>query len=260
MNDLSVQNPLMLPISYNGGQYYTSQYFHAQYRENAGEKYQLLKNFNALIRSIESYQDYIDRGDIVELSWNQAKITGLDFKPVYESISYKPIMLINSTAQIALTHHLDDEISKRMSVAINTKFAEDIKQIALDKVADDLDAAYKIALFFGLEGNQAKLKADKVVKQRHGVSPMAMLEIDLVSPIQVRLLTPTEIGQELGGVSAQSVNKLLAAHELQSKATGKWVATEKGKSYAKLLDVNKESGGAPVQQLKWYESVIELIK
>ncbi len=33
-------------------------------------------------------------------------------------------MLINSPTQIALTHHLDDEISKKISVAINTEAAE----------------------------------------------------------------------------------------------------------------------------------------
>ena len=55
------------------------------YKANAGEKYSQLKDFNRLIRSIEAYPNYIEKGDIVELNWQVAKqITSADFAPVFE--------------------------------------------------------------------------------------------------------------------------------------------------------------------------------
>lgn len=123
----------MQPIQYNGQVYFTSQYFHQTYRNNSGSddgKYKELKNFNVLIRSIEAYGKYITRGDIVELTREEAgselepvSEAGCDLQPVFKANYGNPIMLINATAQIALTHHLDDEISKSASVNVNQKAA-----------------------------------------------------------------------------------------------------------------------------------------
>ncbi len=115
MNELT-PNVLHQLINYNGRAYFASQYFHHMYRnENGGEKYTELKTFNRLVRSLETYGDYVERGDIVELVYGE-EISGTDLVPLMKSNSYQPIMLISATAQIALTHHLDDAISKRASV------------------------------------------------------------------------------------------------------------------------------------------------
>ena len=71
-------SPLMQAIQFNGGIYFTSQYFHKMYGNNGGKKYEQLQHFNRLIRSIETYQDYIDRGDIIELTKDEA---GLNSQP-----------------------------------------------------------------------------------------------------------------------------------------------------------------------------------
>jgi hypothetical protein len=139
MSNLATQNPLFQPVQYQGGIYFTSQYFHQQYHANKpdGGKYAQLKDFNRLVRGIETYQDYVERGDIIELDK-----AGADFAPALKELFRltfgKPIMLINATAQVALTHHLDDEVSKNVSVAVNSNA---VNQQPAQQLIDLNDAA-----------------------------------------------------------------------------------------------------------------------
>lgn len=133
--NLQHQDVLMQPVMWEGQEYFTSQYFHRQYRESSGMagKYEQHRNFTRLIRQIEAYDIYIEQGDIVELTWNHYKSLKNNGNSLLDSLktleamflatSYNPLMLINKTGQIALTHHLDDELSKQMSVAANTMVA-----------------------------------------------------------------------------------------------------------------------------------------
>lgn len=121
MKNLIDKNPLLSPISFNGGTYFTSHYFHAQYKNNAGGKYSQLKDFNRLVRSIETYNEYVLNSDIIEIQSKSDIPTEAQLLHLaYKSNNYAPIMLINATAQVALTHHLDDAISKAVSVEVNS--------------------------------------------------------------------------------------------------------------------------------------------
>jgi len=72
-----------------------------------------------LIRGIEAYGKYVEAGDIVEATWDETKDSSdAEIASLIKSNSYKSIMLINATAQVALTHHLDDEMSKNASVNV----------------------------------------------------------------------------------------------------------------------------------------------
>lgn len=66
-----------------------------------------------------------------------------------------------------------------------------------------------LAKRFGLSGNQALLSADKATKALTGVSPLALLDHTLIAEVKEKLLTPTDIGLQLDGISAKAVNKLL---------------------------------------------------
>ena len=140
--------------------------------------------------------------------------------------------------------------------------------------AKDLEAKLGIfktlceaAKLFGLEGNQALLKADKSLKKDYGDSFITRLEIELKSPDNEALLIATEIGKRLDPpVSAKQVNLLLANMKLQEKVeyrAGKfeWRLTEKGKAYGSYLDTGKvHSNGTPIQQIKWKESILPLVQ
>lgn len=129
-------------------------------------------------------------------------------------------------------------------------------------VAREFRAAKAIAGMLGLEGNQGTLSALRAVKRRYGADLSAEFGLMLPSPGNEAILTPTELGHRLDGIGPVEVNKRLAAIGLQSKdAEGRWRPTEAGEPYGVLLDVEKQHGkAASVQQLKWRESVLTLLR
>ncbi len=81
-----------------------------------------------------------------------------------------------------------------------------------------------------------------------------------------KLMTPTDIGKVLG-ISGQAVNKLLVANGLQtpnqnrkSRKEPAYLPTAKGKEYSDLTLATGSNSSATYQQLRWYESVIDVIR
>ena len=131
--------------------------------------------------------------------------------------------------------------------------------------ADNFDAARRLAAGMGLEGNQALLSANSMVKAAIGVDVMAMSGIQrLENEAQELNYNPTELGAKLG-MSARETNKLLAECGLQrnfeySKGKKRWEPLPDGKAFAVITDTAKRhSDGKPVQQILWKGSVLELL-
>lgn len=133
MPNLIPQSPLMQSIAYQCQEYFTSQYFHAQYLANSphGGKYRRHTDFLRACRHIPAYPEYLARSDIVSLEWDAIKASidvgkpeWLSWKSVFRALNWNPLTLLNATAQAALSHHLDDLASQAMSVAINRQAAK----------------------------------------------------------------------------------------------------------------------------------------
>ena len=144
---------------------------------------------------------------------------------------------------------------------------EELEARNLRAKKDIFETLCEAAKLFGLEGNQALLKADKSLKKDYGDSFITRLEIELKSPDNEALLIATEIGKRLNPpVSAKQVNLLLANMKLQEKVeyrAGKfeWRLTDRGKAYGSYLDTGKvHSNGTPIQQIKWKESIFPLVQ
>ncbi len=133
----------------------------------------------------------------------------------------------------------------------------------LEKIGDVTEQCLKIAHLYGFEGNQALISADKAVKTLTGYSPMQLIgATHLVAEVQAQMLNATELGKQLSPqLSAVKTNLILAGLGVQVKVEGKWEATEQGKPYSVYLDTSKKhSDGTPVKQLKWYTTVLPLLK
>lgn len=135
----------------------------------------------------------------------------------------------------------------------------------LPVAADNFDAAKRIAELFGLEGNQALLSANNMVRSAIGVDLMEMAGVKrLVNESQEMNFTPTELGARFG-MGAVSMNKLLADCGLQHQVIYKpgkkrWEVTPDGKVFAVITDTGKKhSDGKPVQQILWKDSVTEML-
>ena len=113
----------------------------------------------------------------------------------------------------------------------------------------------------GIKDNQLSLAMDKVYQSYTGRSALAIGEIHLEVQTKRQALTPTEIGQRLGGMSPRRVNEILAGEGYQYNiGNNKWEPLEKGLPFAVMVDTNKRhSNGTPVRQLKWDSSILELL-
>lgn len=145
---------------------------------------------------------------------------------------------------------------------------QEAQAIATDKIQNVekvLETTIHFAEMFGLEGNQKLLSANQATYSLTGVNVMELMQIPaLVAPVQEVVLTPTELGRELN-LSPQAMNSTLEAMGLQVarrdiKGNKYWELTEHGKRYGAYHDTQKRhSNGTPVQQIKWYRSVLEYL-
>ncbi len=120
---------------------------------------------------------------------------------------------------------------------------------------------YSVSKLIFPNRNQALLSANNATKRMTGIDVLGNHGVTcLVAEKKEKTLTPTQIGQELGGFSAIKVNRLLCDKGFQIRVGTEWIPTEKGKPFCELLDTGKErSSGSPIKQIKWYTSVIEKV-
>lgn len=263
-NVSTISNPLMQPIEYSGKTYFSGQYFHQMYRNNSdmNGKYKQSGSFIRLIRRMETYSIYLKEGDIVELEWKDVKESSdANLASVFKSNSYRPLMLISAAAQVALTHHLDDEVSKNASVAINRQAVEAAKSPRLRdvRVAPELlEAGLKAAALLGTSEAMARPIAVKQVRELTGIDFEPLL---IGNCVEEAPMTPKKLGEKIGGWSAQRVNKALAASGFQTKdSDGSWQATEAGKKHASYEPYASTFSDHSGYRWMWFSSVIDLIK
>jgi len=156
-----------------------------------------------------------------------------------------------------------EKIAKKAAIGNAPK----IKKPSISRVNSDFNAFVKMAKTFGIEGNQALLTANKSVIKLHGFNCMEALGVThLISKKQELDLTPTAIGNRLGGIPATQVNKLLKSAGFQksfrdAKKKLQWEPTEKGKPYSMIKDTNKKhSDGTPVKQLFWTADIVPFVE
>ena len=135
------------------------------------------------------------------------------------------------------------------------------KQQDYAAINHELDALGKILGFAGITGNQLAIAADNYYRKRTGISVIEASGVELVAPKQQQLLTPPQLGKELG-LSGRKVNLLLAGLGLQRRIGDVWEPTEDGKARgAVLMDTGKRHGdGAPVRKLKWPSDVVNSLR
>ena len=127
--------------------------------------------------------------------------------------------------------------------------------------AREFAALKAVAELCGLEGNAAIVSADNAVRREHGISLLQTLQIELKNPDQKYFFSPTQIAEMLHLSGPREVNKLLEIGGYQVKSGGQWLPTEKGKAHAVLLDTGKRhSSGVMIQQVKWKETVLDVLK
>jgi prophage antirepressor-like protein len=72
-------------------------------------------------------------------------------------------------------------------------------------------------------------------------------------------LTPTQIGDKIGGMDAKAVNKMLEAHGYQKKIGKRWEPTEAGLKYAGAVPYQAEHSQHKGVQLKWAPEICDIL-
>lgn len=115
-----------------------------------------------------------------------------------------------------------------------------------------------------LTPNQKGLALNQLLKEATGKDYFAIMGVHLEEPElkEEELLTPTEIGAELG-INNRVVNQLLKKVGLQYKPENSfiWFPTEKGIEHgARVIKVCKKASIGTTTQLKWSPKVISILR
>ena len=145
------------------------------------------------------------------------------------------------------------------------------KVVHLDKSAREtrlfMRQALQIAGLAGLAGNQRLIAANRSTRKATGFDYLDAMGVPhLEAPQNDTLLTPGDIGAQLGAISAIRVNHLLSEHDFQTggrdkKGRNYWVPTEKGiKAGGVMTDVERSNKTGQARQLRWASSIVEVLR
>jgi len=120
---------------------------------------------------------------------------------------------------------------------------------------------------FGIESNMQTLALNNAMQKKFGVNMLERWGInELKSETQEQILTISDIANQLN-IGKHKVNPILIEMGLQISARDHknniyYELTDAGKKYAVYVDTGKrhKTDGSPVRQIKWYASVVEVLK
>jgi hypothetical protein len=251
-SELASSDPLMQPILWNGKEYRTSHYLHRVYLANSPHrgKYRKHGDFIRKIKNLETYQIYIETGDLVVLpSYKEAieRIANIatlndnnNLRASFQAIGWQILYLVNETIQVAMCHHLDDEENKRLSVAANTKTARELtgkSTLPTELAHRTLQAMLAIGKLFGTPEHIALEQGVKQALLDTGVDlqpfMIAAPAMDDITDDDV-MLEPTDLANKLQLRDGAWVNRFLAHIGWQQKGSGQdtWQPTQAGQKYA----------------------------
>jgi hypothetical protein len=246
----------MQPILWEGERY-TSQYFHAQYRQGLQErgeqgKYVEHRHFLQAIRHIPAFDKFFEHGNIIVLTWQEVKSTNLPgksvndinyFQRLFASTGYQPITLLDASAQLELTHHLDDELSKEIAYRHSHTTAtqqlssrQRVPMLPTTIAAQAMEDMFRMGRMMHVPEHIVQQETVKYIAQETGVDLRPLL---LAAPAQNeiaaadKMLEPTDLAKALGLRSGHHLNRALEQIGWQVKRIGGgWDATPTGQPHA----------------------------
>ncbi|MEE8658846.1 DNA-binding protein [Acetobacteraceae bacterium EV16G] len=126
--------------------------------------------------------------------------------------------------------------------------------------------AIEIGRLAGFNGSQLVLRAGRYCKAKCGENPLELMGTEYLTAAEnEHTLTPSQIGQKLGRLSARHINQLLLDRGLQTSYYDKkghriYHLTAAGRQYGRLEDTSRAHSGGNVTVLRWYARVIHVLR
>ena len=124
-------------------------------------------------------------------------------------------------------------------------------------VKDISETADVIAQYFGVKPGMARSAAMTMVGSAYSIDPEPLRQL-LPSEEKPSYLTPTAIGEMLGGIRAKDVNIMLMDLGLQEKSGKGWMLTTKGKEFGESIPYTRN--GHSGYQIQWCPEVVEHLR
>jgi len=139
------------------------------------------------------------------------------------------------------------------------------KKVTADKLKKEYEAALGITNFAGYKGKEAVSKARKIIGKKYGPDCIRLLELThlMAQEQKVPYLTAFDLGQKMGGLSAQHVEMLLKFKGFIESYRGPknrlfYRPTEKGSPYITLKDTcQKHENGTTVKRLLYRRDILK---
>lgn len=111
---------------------------------------------------------------------------------------------------------------------------------------------------FGVQEGIALAQATSMVEEFVGKDLTQLKMLIPAAVHEVGTLTPTAIGEKLGGLSGKKINKKLVAQGFQVKDGKDYKLTNEGKRYGELIPYNRR--GHSGYQIRWNENILNVLK
>jgi len=198
---------------------------------------------------------------------SELKIDALKFQGSYLSQQNKQLPMLELDKELTITLISGYSIKLRHTIIKRWRELEEGEHLSLSQFIDT-NTLFKSNLEIArllFDGNPAIISANIATIKVTGVDVLSNMDVKLISSVQENSLPPSGVGVELQ-MSGQAVNKLLTEKGYQvvhrdHKNKPYYEPTEKGETLSEMVDTGKKRGdGTPVKQLKWYSSIIKLLK
>ena len=111
---------------------------------------------------------------------------------------------------------------------------------------------------FGVRDGIALAQATSMLEEFIGKDLTQLKVLIPAASHDVGTLTPTAIGEKLGGISGRKINKKLVAKGFQVKDGKGYKLTEEGKQYGELIPYNRN--GHSGYQIQWNEKILKVLR
>ncbi|TGO03764.1 hypothetical protein PN36_00470 [Candidatus Thiomargarita nelsonii] len=210
-------------------------------------------------RFSENKSRFIENEDyyVVEYSKKHVlRVFGIDVPP-------RGLIVLTQTGYAMLAKIFTDDLAWQIQrELVNKYFAPPLQSQMLEYARINKE----LMALFGIDGNMQTLALNNAMQKEFGVNLLETWDLNgLKSEQQQQTLTVSDIAKQLG-IGTRKINPVLIEAGLQTshrdhKDRLYYELTDKGLEYAIYLDTGKKhSDGTPIRQIKWYDSVVEVLK